>query len=132
MRTRSNQKMSSARFCSTGSSQRHRVRYLHLAIALHSLSQIANLCIEPPQQVPCAITAYPAKFRDPSTNLPYCNAYAYKEIQRLKRGEYRWSTLLQAYVGQSQYAARGVPPRFIKPTGPAPESRTRPLQTARR
>ena len=61
----------------------------------------------------CAITSYPAKYRDPSTGLPYCNAYAYKEIQKLKNGEYRWSKLVGAYVGQGTYAARGVPPRFM-------------------
>ncbi|KUJ19602.1 YL1-domain-containing protein [Mollisia scopiformis] len=60
----------------------------------------------------CAITGYPAKYRDPSTGLPYCNQYAYKEIQRLKRGEYRWSKLIGAYVGFGTYAARGVPDRF--------------------
>jgi len=66
----------------------------------------------------CAITGYPAKYRDPTTGLPYCNSYAYKEIQRLKRGDYKWSKLVGAYVGQGTYAARGVPPRFLnaKPT----------------
>jgi vacuolar protein sorting-associated protein 72 len=69
----------------------------------------------------CAITGYPAKYRDPSTGLPYCNTYAYKEIQRLKRGEYKWSKLVGAYVGQGTYAARGVPPRFLnKPVPPVP------------
>jgi vacuolar protein sorting-associated protein 72 len=75
---------------------------------------VANECLEPHGPIPCAITAYPAKFHDPSTGLYYLNAYAYKEIQRLKRGDYCWSTLLQAYVGQSQYAARGVPLRFMQ------------------
>jgi vacuolar protein sorting-associated protein 72 len=87
---------------------------------------------EGPPPVPCAITAYPAKFRDPATNLPYCNAYAYKEIQRLKKGEYKWSTLLQAYVGQTQYAARGVPSRFIKPVSTPGEPRSRPVQALHR
>jgi len=61
----------------------------------------------------CAITSYPAKFRDPSTGLPYLNSYAFKEIQKLKRGEYRWSKLVGAYVGQGTFAAKGVPPRFL-------------------
>ncbi|KAF8851762.1 YL1-domain-containing protein [Acephala macrosclerotiorum] len=69
----------------------------------------------------CAITGYPAKYRDPSTGLPYCNQYAYKEIQKLKKGEYRWSKLVGAYVGLGTYAARGVPDRFrealVKPQG---------------
>ncbi|KAJ8067986.1 hypothetical protein OCU04_003566 [Sclerotinia nivalis] len=62
----------------------------------------------------CAITHYPAKFRDPKTGLPYLNSYAYKEIQKLRRGEYRWSKLLGAYVGNAAVAARGVPGRFLK------------------
>lgn len=64
-------------------------------------------------QTLCAITSYPAKYRDPSTGLPYCNPYAYREIQRLKRGEYRWSKLIGAYVGLGNFAARGVPSRFL-------------------
>ncbi|KAE8440704.1 hypothetical protein EG329_006790 [Mollisiaceae sp. DMI_Dod_QoI] len=74
----------------------------------------------------CAITGYPAKYRDPSTGLPYCNQYAYKEIQKLKRGEYRWSKLVGAYVGLGTYAARGVPDRFrealIKPRLQQPQT----------
>jgi len=61
----------------------------------------------------CAITSYPAKFRDPSTGLPYCNSYAYKEIQKLKKNEYQWSKLLGAYAGHPNHFARGVPPRFV-------------------
>lgn len=74
----------------------------------------------------CAITGYPAKYRDPNTGLPYCNQYAYKEIQRLKRGEYRWSKLVGAYVGLGTYAARGVPDRFkeglVKPKPQQPQA----------
>ncbi|RFU34979.1 hypothetical protein B7463_g1341, partial [Scytalidium lignicola] len=68
----------------------------------------------------CVITAYPAKFRDPSTGLPYYNAYAYREIQKLKRGEFKWSKFLGAYVGMGTYAARGVPQRFLNPNAPGP------------
>lgn len=39
--------------------------------------------------------------------------YAYKEIQKLKRAEYKWSALVGAYVGLGDYAARGVPARFL-------------------
>ena len=62
----------------------------------------------------CAITGQPAKFRDPKTGLPYANAYAYKEMQRLANGGSRWSNLLECYVGASNTAARGVPDRFRK------------------
>ncbi|GKT48004.1 uncharacterized protein ColSpa_08185 [Colletotrichum spaethianum] len=62
----------------------------------------------------CVITAHPARYRDPETGLPYFNAYAYREIQRLRRGEYKWSSLLGAWVGTCTYAARGVPERFLK------------------
>lgn len=60
----------------------------------------------------CAITGHPARYRDPNTGLPYHSAYAYKEIQKLKRSEYKWSKLVGAYVGLGTYAARGVPERF--------------------
>ncbi|KAI9713653.1 MAG: hypothetical protein M1812_006625 [Candelaria pacifica] len=60
----------------------------------------------------CVITGQPAKFRDPSTGLPYSSTYAYREIQRLKGGSYRWSSLLGCYVGPTGVAARGVPERF--------------------
>lgn len=68
-----------------------------------------------PTSTLCVITSNPARFRDPSTGLPYSSAYAYREIQKLKKGEYRWSRLVGAYVGQGTYAARGVPPRFTNP-----------------
>jgi vacuolar protein sorting-associated protein 72 len=60
----------------------------------------------------CVITSQPAKYRDPDTGLPFRDAYAYKEIQKLKRGDYKWSKLLGAYVGLGTYHARGVPERF--------------------
>ncbi|KAI9833879.1 MAG: hypothetical protein M1838_005558 [Thelocarpon superellum] len=60
----------------------------------------------------CVITSQPAKFRDPSTGLPYLNAYAYKEIQRLRASQFMWSTLLGCYVGPTGAAANGVPDRW--------------------
>jgi vacuolar protein sorting-associated protein 72 len=63
----------------------------------------------------CVITNHPAKYRDPKTGLPYYNSYAYKEIQRLHRGDYKWSQLLGAWVGSGTFAARGVPERFLDP-----------------
>ncbi|GKT88434.1 YL1 nuclear protein [Colletotrichum tofieldiae] len=74
----------------------------------------------------CVITAHPARYRDPETGLPYFNAYAYREIQRLRRGEYKWSSLLGAWVGSCTYAARGVPERFLrggKPKEPEPKTK---------
>ncbi|EFQ27124.1 YL1 nuclear protein [Colletotrichum graminicola] len=72
----------------------------------------------------CVITAHTARYRDPETGLPYFNAYAYREIQRLRRGEYKWSSLLGAWVGSCTYAARGVPERFLK-GGKPKEPRTK-------
>ena len=62
----------------------------------------------------CAITMRPAKFRDPKTGLAYANSYAYKEIQRLRNGGSRWSSLLGCYVGPANSPARGVPEGFWK------------------
>ncbi|RKF80174.1 putative yl1 nuclear protein [Golovinomyces cichoracearum] len=65
------------------------------------------------RNVICAITGHPAKYRDPKTGLYYYNLYAYKEIQKLQRGEIWWSDLLGLYVGYGTLnAAKGVPDRF--------------------
>lgn len=71
----------------------------------------------------CVITNHPAKYRDPKTGLPYYNSYAYKEIQRLHRGDYKWSQLLGAWVGSGTFAARGVPERFLDPNFQKPEGK---------
>ncbi|KAM0591588.1 hypothetical protein ACHAPN_007255 [Verticillium nonalfalfae] len=68
---------------------------------------------KPPAAPLCAITNHPARYRDPYTGLPYFNAYAYREIQRLRRGEYRFSALVGAWVGSCTYAAKGVPVAFL-------------------
>lgn len=69
------------------------------------------------------ITHHPARYRDPETGLPFFNSYAYKEIQRLKRGDYRFSGLLGAWAGSGTFAAAGVPERFLKPDAPGPEKK---------
>jgi len=65
-----------------------------------------------PAQEQCAISGLPARFHDPKTGLAYSDLYAFKEIQRLRTGESRWSSLLGCYVGSTLAAARGVPERF--------------------
>lgn len=67
------------------------------------------------------ITHQPARYRDPGTGLPFYNRYAYEEIQRLKRGDYRFSKLLGAWTGSGVWAAAGVPDRFLNPDAPGPE-----------
>ncbi|TDZ29335.1 Vacuolar protein sorting-associated protein 72-like protein [Colletotrichum spinosum] len=76
----------------------------------------------------CVITAHPARYRDPTTGLPYFNAYAYREIQRIRRGDYKWSGLVGAWVGSCNYAARGVPERFLKGDG-KPKNKTKEIGT---
>ena len=73
-----------------------------------------NPKLQKPNQEVCAITGFPARFRDPKTGLTYSDAYAYREIQRLRKGGSRWSNLLGCYVGSTTAAARGVPERFRK------------------
>ncbi|XXH04717.1 hypothetical protein Hte_011139 [Hypoxylon texense] len=68
----------------------------------------------------CVITNHPARYRDPKTGLPYYNAYAYQEIQKLLRGEYKWSRLTGAWSGSGSFAATGVPARFLDPDAPGP------------
>jgi hypothetical protein len=48
----------------------------------------------------CAITHRPAHYRDPHTGLYYADMAAYRSLQRIVRGEVRWSGLLDAWVGE--------------------------------
>ncbi|EKD17626.1 uncharacterized protein L3040_006747 [Drepanopeziza brunnea f. sp. 'multigermtubi'] len=82
-----------------------------------------------PPPVLCVITGHPARYRDPATGLPYYSAHAYKEIQKLKRGEYKWSALVGAYVGVGGCAARGVPGRFLDAKAPGPVTATATVTT---
>ena len=77
---------------------------------------MADIPIEPAQPPVCAISNHPALYQDPQTGLPFANSYAYKEIRRLHRGEYKYSSLIGGWVGPTTYAARGVPERFLDPT----------------
>ncbi|KAJ4144588.1 hypothetical protein LMH87_003467 [Akanthomyces muscarius] len=63
----------------------------------------------------CLITNNAARYRDPKTDLHFYSAAAFKELQRVASGEYRWSKLLGAWAGSGTYAARGVPERFLNP-----------------
>ncbi|KAL1857393.1 hypothetical protein VTK73DRAFT_8100 [Phialemonium thermophilum] len=83
-----------------------------------------NRLAKPAHHPLCVITSHPARYRDPKTGLPYSNGYAYKEIQRLTRGDYRWSCLIGAWVGSGTLAARGVPERFLNPAGKRTTPRT--------
>ncbi|KAI1117127.1 YL1 nuclear protein-domain-containing protein [Nemania sp. NC0429] len=74
-----------------------------------------------PKQGPavrCVITSHPARYKDPKTGLPYYNAYAFKQIQKLYSGEYKWSSLIGAWIGTGTTAATGVPARFMDPDAP--------------
>ncbi|KAG7290396.1 hypothetical protein NEMBOFW57_000396 [Staphylotrichum longicolle] len=75
-----------------------------------------NKLAKPGHPALCVITHQPAKYRDPKTGLPYHNSYAYREIQRVYRGDYKWSSLIGAWVGRGDYAARGVPEWFLDPS----------------
>lgn len=71
---------------------------------------------EPPHPPLCVITNHPARHRDPKTGLPFYNAYAFKEIQKLIAGNFRWSKLTGTWVGNpATEAAKGVPERFTRP-----------------
>lgn len=72
--------------------------------------------LEPTAPAVCVITNNPARYQDPKTGLPFYNMYAYKELQRLYHGDYKWSRLLGAWVGSGSQAAKGVPERFLRPS----------------
>jgi vacuolar protein sorting-associated protein 72 len=69
-----------------------------------------------PAKTKCALTSWPAKFRDPRTDLPYADLQAYKLIQRILAGGCTWSSVLGAWVGPAYgemgRPARGVPSGF--------------------
>ena len=73
----------------------------------------------PPEKTKCALTAWPAKFRDPKTGLAYADLQQYKMIQRLLMGGCQWSSFLGAWVGPSYgdtgRPAKGVPDGFGVP-----------------
>lgn len=61
------------------------------------------------------ITNHPARYRDPKTGLPFYNTYAFKEIQKLMEGDFKFSQLTGTWVGRGDDAAAGVPARFTRP-----------------
>ncbi|KAK5074461.1 hypothetical protein LTR70_005779 [Exophiala xenobiotica] len=60
----------------------------------------------------CAITGNSAKYRDPTTGVPYANMAAFKKLKELQQHTYQWSSMLGCYVGRAGHAARGVPVGF--------------------
>ncbi|KXJ97546.1 YL1 nuclear protein-domain-containing protein [Microdochium bolleyi] len=79
-----------------------------------------NKLAKPAPAPRCVITGQPARYKDPRTGLPYYNSFAYKEIQKLQKGEYKFSKLLGTWLGTGSTAATGVPARFLDPSAPAP------------
>jgi vacuolar protein sorting-associated protein 72 len=69
-----------------------------------------------PEKEKCALTSWPAKYRDPKTGLPYADLSAGRMLRRLLGGGCLWSGFLSAWVGPSYgavgRAARGVPEGF--------------------
>ena len=72
-----------------------------------------------PNKKRCAITSWPAKYRDPATGLAYADLHQYRIIRRVLAGGCQWSTLLGAWAGPSYGVmgrpAKGVPDGFAKP-----------------
>ncbi|KAL2754722.1 hypothetical protein ACRALDRAFT_1063511 [Sodiomyces alcalophilus JCM 7366] len=93
---------------------RDKMSQLQVLFGQRKLSKLPK----PPPATLCAITNHPARYRDARTGLPYFNSYAYRELQRLRRGDYRFGALIGAWVGSGSYAAKGVPERFLDGLGP--------------
>ncbi|KAG9669557.1 YL1-domain-containing protein, partial [Aureobasidium melanogenum] len=87
----------------------------------------------PPPRPVCAITAKPARFRDPKTELPYQGLDAYKALQRVSAGGCRWGgqgwDCWMGIVGSGVMGrvARGVPECFI--TGKVPVKKEEKVKT---
>lgn len=80
-----------------------------------SRSSLTSTSSEPPHAPLCVITNHPARYRDPKTGLPFYNTYAFKEIQKLMEGDFKFSQLTGTWVGRGDDAATGVPARFTRP-----------------
>lgn len=80
-----------------------------------SRSSLTSTSSEPPHAPLCVITNHPARYRDPKTGLPFYNTYAFKEIQKLMAGDFKFSQLTGTWVGRGDDAAAGVPARFTRP-----------------
>jgi vacuolar protein sorting-associated protein 72 len=69
-----------------------------------------------PVKTRCALTGWPAKFRDPKTGLPYSGLMEYKMVHRLLAGGCQWSAMLGCWVGPAYGSmgrpAKGVPDAF--------------------
>lgn len=63
----------------------------------------------------CAITGNSARYRDPTTGVPYANMAAFKKLKELQQHRYQWSSMLGCYVGRAGQVARGVPEGFLGP-----------------
>jgi vacuolar protein sorting-associated protein 72 len=66
-----------------------------------------------PDREMCPITSSQARYRDPSTGIPYANSLAFKKLQELKKHQYTWSSMLDCFVGKAGVVARGVPESFL-------------------
>lgn len=66
-----------------------------------------------PDREMCPITSNQARYRDPSTGIPYANSFAFKKLRELKKHQYTWSSLLDCFVGKTGVVARGVPESFL-------------------
>jgi vacuolar protein sorting-associated protein 72 len=66
-----------------------------------------------PDREMCPITSSQARFRDPSSGIPYANSFAFKKLQELKKHQYTWSSMLDCVVGKTGVVARGVPESFL-------------------
>lgn len=47
--------------------------------------------------------------------MPFYNTYAFREIQKLTKRDFKWSKALGTWVGNGCDAAKGVPHRFLRP-----------------
>ncbi|KAJ3183305.1 hypothetical protein HDU85_002331 [Gaertneriomyces sp. JEL0708] len=64
---------------------------------------------ERPKKAKCPITGLPARFRDPTTQIPYANKEAFLTIQQLQRNEYAWSPILGTFIQSFTETVEGVP-----------------------
>ncbi|KAI8362816.1 YL1 nuclear protein-domain-containing protein [Blakeslea trispora] len=78
---------------------------------IHHLSEWFEKLPKPNKPIVCPINGDLAKYRDPSSDVPYADVKSYQAIKSCLSHETRWSPISHLYLGRSP-SAKGVPEGF--------------------
>ncbi|KAI8375601.1 YL1 nuclear protein-domain-containing protein [Choanephora cucurbitarum] len=78
---------------------------------IHHLSEWFEKLPKPNKPIVCPINGDLAKYRDPSSDVPYANVQSYRAIKSCLNHQTRWSPISHLYLGRLP-SAKGVPEGF--------------------